>query len=1447
MLGATVTAAIRSVISVLRLLWPTIRRLLRERQAARGEASIERNFFDEIFEETLERLSGGAADEVWWRQISAYLGHHLVRADAFRVVSVQEWLAVRQVRADLKALARARLLGGENDPKARTRLQTAYMDTTGEALHLANNQIENVLAVLAAGYAGSVDPSQLPSVALQQAAAQENQVLHRQTQAQQAELGKAFAAVGPDRFVTDVHTRQASDELSTICKRRSVVGSEQARQQIRALVTRLETGDLRHADHQARHDALYWAARLHAGSRETVVEAKTYRDRLRAAGAPNDLRAIDALIAKAEGDGDAALRILSNADGPDVRAMLLSIISEVRGEGEALAWFNAEPARDDPTFLTGTGWSNLAVWLAKSGRWDEAAQRLAAARDVHLAEWPDLAFVEGVINTGRLLPDDVRHLALHTHLSHPTLRTIEGPEADARRARADGCFAQAAELMDRLGCPGRAQAARDRQLWLRLTSPDPTVAQAAQEEIAAGMRNGGDRAIDLMPFAQGFEIEFEPEALRLHLTRKKRLGGLGPTELFAELLLFQAVTPSDEFAEFLAREEDKLEEVVERGTLVGLRVEALLKNGRGEEARRLLEERRADFLGRDADRLRLMIEAEAGSDPRPDLEDLYSQTGNLIDLKNLTVYLRRARDWNALRPRLEELFHRERTTENARDLVHCMRQDPTAGEAAIVSFLEVNEDLAEHDRELAADKAWSLFQVGRLEDARAVNDRLLAEREEERDLNLDINIALQSGDWEKFPTIVDREWSRRQGHSSGTLLRLASLAATVDATAQRAMDLARLAAEKAPDDPQVLITAHGLATQIGREADAPPGWLERALQFSSGEGPVRKVDMRTVVEEIIPQRREQVEEVGRLWTRGELPIHVAGAVLNASPARLLLNAPRRNAEERDGRRRGIIPILSGARQPVDIQPTWIVGLDLTSAMVLTHLGLLRQALETLRGVALAPETMVLLLNERRQAFFHQPSLVGDAEDVRERIDDKRLKLADSLPTGPAWLAEEVGHDLAAMLEGARAEGARVVRPFPLHKLRSFMGQEADLGAYGGLVLSTLTFARLLRGAGHLDTATFERGERYLRLHDRADADAALDLALLSRTLYLDDLAVSYLQSAGVLLHACAAGLDLRVHPTFREDQVELVEANREGIALAHQVDEVRLALRDALLEQRAVFLPRYRDEDTEGLDDLPSASITLRQFLRDVGPCDAVCFDDRFLNHEAVLIDRAGKAVPLVCVLDILRFLCGQETISEAERLSALHRLREGGFALVPLEADELRQHLRNAALLADGSLAESAELRAIRRNLMRLRSLDVMGLPREDNYLAGLRLAALFAVRSLWEDEEVSIGRAVAYTDWVWRNVSPSPVDWAHAIRDPAAMLPIREALVRSLSLWVTPMARVRPERHAAYQEWVDRVILDPLSPAGAEVMDLLVERVAAEIERFSAEYTHDAGGDTR
>ena len=115
--------------------------------------------------------------------------------------------------------------------------------------------------------------------------------------------------------------------------------------------------------------------------------------------------------------------------------------------------------------------------------------------------------------------------------------------------------------------------------------------------------------------------------------------------------------------------------VISKATLSWLLIESLVEDGQTKRADNLLEERKDDFVEQDFRRIKAMIDEKAGADPRANLEELYAEDASIINLQNLVSHLKRIGDLDALQPRLEELFEKERTADNAYLLVQCFRRN----------------------------------------------------------------------------------------------------------------------------------------------------------------------------------------------------------------------------------------------------------------------------------------------------------------------------------------------------------------------------------------------------------------------------------------------------------------------------------------------------------------------------------------------------------------------------------------------------------------------------------------------------------------------------------------------------------------------------------------------------------------------------------------------------
>ena len=1085
-----------------------VRSLHAERQAGVKPFGQPTDLAEKILSNTLNRLRGGNIDDAWWRNLLNSIGQQFITPEFLKKRALQEWLGEVETADDLKVLAKGRIRGGDhNYSGVRERLAQSYSRRTGEAPSSADEAIDVVVAVLVAGYIASVPSPQRPVVGLVQ-----NLSGHIDKRFDHLEESLRQATTDPTTQRT--HTEKTDQELQQILILRTL-DPLRARQNIQELQGRVgDEGDLFAVSDSAKKGVLYWTARLYAGDAETLADARQLRNELRQTDPDMDLSIVEALLAEADGDENGALLLLRDHDDPDSRTVLFGVLVRSRGERAALAWYADETTPDDGQFFTDVGWRNWAVCMAKVGKWKEAAQRLHGFES-YWQTMPALALVEGVINAAMLLPTDHRERALYVVPIYQDVTPNLVTEAENYHSRAATCFEFAEQSLKDIADHNLARFIADWRLWIRLMAPNTANGNIVRDEICKRMESGAE-AVNLMQFAWAFDIPADLKPLRGHLEHRKQLGGLNDNELLAECLLSEKSMKPRDFVSYLEQHSTRLVEIMPVDSVTAMHIEALVRDGQTERARTIAEGRAADLGEAQSNRLNVLIDAHEGNDPRKQLELLYRQTNDLIDLKNLVSYLKRVEDRTALRPLIRDLFGRERTVENAQDLVKCFAGSSFFDYKAIIDFLEENPDILGRSDDLKAVKAWALFQAGRLKDSKEINDIQLSRRVNQDDIHLDVNIALSAGDWGRVPAIVDREWSRRGSHDAETLMTLAYLAGQHGQTSDRAITLSKLAAEKAPDDPQILATAYWLHVQLGRDDEADPNWLARASELSSTDnGPLWRVSLQDVVAEWIPKRRDHLREVERKWLNGEIPTTLAASVFNKSLTRLLLHIPDQNASELDGRRRVILPIIVGGRKPIELQDKWTIGLDVTSVMVLTYLGLLEKSADAFHHIKLAPDLMECLFLERNEVRFHQPSRIKAAKRVLELRSREQIRAAKNLATPPAAITDEVGLELAVLLQLARHDKGKVICVFPIHRVGSLMEQQADTSEYDDLILSTMDICTLCHDEGKIDAAAYQRASLFLNKQGQS-AKAHLPPSILNGPVYIDRLALSYLQNASIL-------------------------------------------------------------------------------------------------------------------------------------------------------------------------------------------------------------------------------------------------------------------------------------------------------------------------------------------
>jgi hypothetical protein len=428
---------------------------------------------------------------------------------------------------------------------------------------------------------------------------------------------------------------------------------------------------------------------------------------------------------------------------------------------------------------------------------------------------------------------------------------------------------------------------------------------------------------------------------------------------------------------------------------------------------------------------------------------------------------------------------------------------------------------------------------------------------------------------------------------------------------------------------------------------------------------------------------------------------------------------------------------------------------------------------------------------------------------------------------PKGLVDEVGRDLAELLHAAKQSGGRVIRPLPIHRAQSFGEEEANLGEYAPLVMTTLQFLDVLEADAVLDRQASGRARGMLASLEQGEPLGPNGAG--EGPLFLDGLAVSYLSGMGLADYLRRLVRDLRIHSTTAADIEGLIGTESETQRTLEALSRVRVWLRDGILAGSVAVMPRSGSSEE---DDLGIETRVFQELIADTGTADAILIDDRMAGALGHVADRSGRRAPIVDTIDLLRDLAAAGLLSPGERFHRHHLLRARGFICIPVEPEEIENHLANTESDPEtGYLRENAELRAIRENLERLRSTTILQQPAETPYPDRLRMTGFLAIRNIWADTTVPIPTAIARTGWLWRNLMSTPIDWAHTIVDPAGVIPPTTGFLNEVAglLLTIPIADL--ERARTFRDWVEAIVLAPLQRVSSAKLRELAGMMRARI----------------
>lgn len=723
--------------------------------------------------------------------------------------------------------------------------------------------------------------------------------------------------------------------------------------------------------------------------------------------------------------------------------------------------------------------------------------------------------------------------------------------------------------------------------------------------------------------------------------------------------------------------------------------------------------------------------------------------------------------------------------------------------------------------------SWALYHDGNLSRASQMLGRLRSKRDRPNDRTLLVNIAICSGNWDSLLPFIESEWVNRTDREPQELLRAGQLATQLGSP--RAKELVVEAARTGSNDPGVLLGCYGAAVKGSwEETEQVHEWLQSAADLSDPEGPIQKISFDEIAERK-PNWEKREEHVWELLISGGAPLFSAANALNRTVIDLFLAPALSGASESDLRRRPFIPAFSGARAPRTIEASSLT-VEPNSLLILSFLGILERVIGHFERILIPHATMGWLFEEIQRVEFHQPSRVSGARALRQLLDDRRLGRFEASVAPEIDLVREVGNDLASLISeaeadrGGKARPGIVVRPYPVHRVGSLMLETTELTDHAQVLCGCADVVRALRRHGRLTAREEELSLAYLKLlerpwpHEVSIADGSV--------LYLDGLALSYLQQLNLLDKLGAAGFTALVSPNDLKEMHDLIRHGEFTGRTLSLLNDLRRTVAGAIADGKIKVgqAVAFEEEAKEVLKH-PTAAV-----LRIGATTDAILVDDRFINeHQS--IEYAGQSRPIINSLELLDLLTLRGELSASERNEARTKLRNAGFGLIPVEPTELESALQ-AASVENGLVVESAELRAIRESILKTRMTNVLQIPKELPWLTGCHNAVRDLLTSQWK-AGFSVDVARARSEWLAKLVDPR--GWSHRMPGSRAgdlrTMHYRQHLLALIAAVPTdqPPAVLR-----AYAAWLNESIVKEIAETDPENMSWLIETAKEMIDRL-------------
>ncbi len=1125
-----------------------------------------------------------------------------------------------------------------------------------------------------------------------------------------------------------------AQELLSLKAARFFVGEVEPTDRAKKFSQKLLDGEYSASADPVKSIALAWCSRVLAY--KEIVAAKNSLEEAEKHSDAEEVFIAKAFIASSEGDRSLALSILSKIDTPQSITARFLVVIHHDSPAVGIEWLKS----------AGYGFLDLdsdGKFLFISNQldaenWDEAFDCVEKLIKKNFEETPVLHFSAALSHLLKATPEELRSALLRHPPLDAWIRLFDDDASLDSRRLAIREFLSCSDAARILGCDQAANIGSDYNLWLRLR--DSEFKSKALEELKESLSES-EHKIRRVPLALQCRIQIDLKQLESEIQQSiVRSGGVSTEVALGRLALAFEQKSHKDIALYVKQYKDQLCQCLDRVYIDSIQIEALSRSGDVDAASSCLAEL-VEYGLSENQKLKLenIIAESSGDESISVYKDQFEKTNELSDLVLLVKKLESHSEWEEMYGYALELFERTRSIEDAISLAFSMHNCKQPND--VLKFLDENSEFVGRSDQLRGLVAASYYQLGQFLDAKKELGLIEDPKVKHRHKELLVNIAISSGDWENLHHFVEEEWKNKDDYEPQSLIRVAKLAQSIGSP--RAKYLVEAALSKVDNDPVIFMSAYGIAVGSGWEDSEVVGqWLNSAIELSTENGPIQRMSLADLMDRKPAWDSKENDVYDRL-KRGDIPLFVAANTLNKSLGETFLLQALANVKERDPRRRVALPSYSGARGNVSgLESVKRIGLDASSLLTLGFLGVLDDVASVFETLIIPHSTLGWLFQEKQEISYHQPSRISDAKDIQRHIQNGSIKELSSNIIPDRSLTGEVGDELALFIstaEDKKLTGSEkkyiVVRPGPVHRAGSLMEEQADLSQYSDLITDCSSVVDKLKMAGKISSSDERRAINYLSLHEKkwpASIDFPDDAVL-----YLDDLSVTYFQHLGLLDVLSEAGFEVVISSGKVSETKSLINFEH----LTNKCEEVVEKLRKFLFKEigsgKVLVGQQSTFEEGEDSELLHHPAFSAMLLADEV---DALLVDDRFFNKNL-----GGK---LLTTHEVIDFFCDVGYINNESRCELKTTLRDAGYLFVSLPEEELEGAL-SSALVVEGKLIESMELRAIRENFLKVQMSGYCSLPNDGVWLANTVRVITSQIRKQWHSD-IDDPVARARSEWL-------------------------------------------------------------------------------------------------